>query len=968
MLIITMAAPHLRKRILLYFLFSLQLIAKASDFPVVTPAHKVTIVYDEKAPAIDSIAAFFLAQDIERVTGFLPKITTALSETKDNVIVVGNIQSDLVQKFISKQAAFYKDLAGRWECFGLKTIDHPLKNISKAFIIAGSDSRGTAYGVFSISEKIGVSPWYWWADVPVKKTNELYLDQSEFISKPPSVKYRGIFINDEDWGLRPWAANTFEPEKKNIGPKTYAKVFELLLRLKANLLWPAMHPGTEPFYTDPANKELAAKFSIVIGSSHAEPMMRNNVGEWDEKTMGPFNYITNKEKVYTYWEDRVKQTSTNEVMYTLGMRGVHDSQMEGVKDLKEAVPLLETIIGDQRKLLENYVNKNVTNIPQAFIAYKEVLDIYDNGLKIPDDITLVWPDDNYGYIQRLSNWQEQKRSGGSGVYYHASYWGRPHDYLWLSTTHPSLIREEMIKAYENGADQLWVLNVGDIKPLEYNIQFFMDMAYDVSPYRESSYTKKHLVSWYRKIFGEKANAITNLLWQYYNLAFERRPEFVGWSQTEPTTKTNYTAYNHFYYGDEAQRRIDHYDSLQKAVVRIRKQMDAVHADAFYELVYYPVVSASLMNKKFLYRDKAWLYSKQNRISAFDYALLSRQVYDSIEQETAYFNDELKNGKWKYMMSMKPRELPVFQEPVLPSIRLQKDGGWGIASEGEDTVLDEKKLPSFTKGFQQNYFIDIFLTDSSGMEWKAKPSNDWIILSSSVGKLYPEQNKNQLRLWVSIDWSKISDSEHSIGKIFFEAAGQQKTIQVDAFQPKAVEASRFKGFAENNGYVSIFAQHFTKKQNTAHSDWKLTDGLGHTGRSFTSAVDQPVSDTDASFIKKNAAWLAYDFYIYHEDSAQAIIYTLPTHPLNDSYSMRYAITIDDGPLQLMDFRTFGRSEEWKQNVLSNTAIKKSSTFYLKKGKHTIKLFAIDPGVILDRLLIDLGGIKNGYGAVPETIKF
>ena len=301
---------------------------------------------------------------------------------------------------------------------------------------------------------------------------------------PPSVKYRGIFINDEDWGLRPWASKTFEPETKNIGPKTYAKVFELLLRLNANLLWPAMHPGTTPFYNVPGNAEMAAAYAIVVGSSHAEPMLRNNVGEWDEKSMGHFNYITNKEKVYNYWEERVKQSKGNDAVYTLGMRGVHDSGMEGIKGPKEAVPLLERIFNDQRGLIKKHINENVAAVPQVFTAYKEVLDIYDQGLKLPDDVTIVWPDDNYGYIQRFNNEAEKKRPGGSGVYYHASYWGRPHDYLWLGTTHPSLIRQEMMKAYETGADRLWVLNVGDIKPLEYSMQVFFDMAYDARPFKD----------------------------------------------------------------------------------------------------------------------------------------------------------------------------------------------------------------------------------------------------------------------------------------------------------------------------------------------------------------------------------------------------------------------------------------------------------------------------------------------------
>jgi hypothetical protein len=513
--------------------------AQKNLFPVVTKDGKVTIVFDNHGPKLDSIAAHLLANDIEMVTGYKPDVITDVSKAKGNIIVIGNIQSKLVQKFIKQPSSVYKNLSNKWECFALKTIDKPFGNISKAFVIAGSDARGTAYGVFTLSEKIGVSPWYWWADAPVKKKNEIVIAEDEYISSPPSVKYRGIFINDEDWGLQPWAAKTFEPETGDIGPKTYAKVFELLLRLKANMIWPAMHPSTRAFFHYTGNVKMAEDYQIVVGSSHAEPMLRNNVSEWNEKTMGPFNYITNKEQVYKYWEDRVKESKNINAIYSIGMRGVHDSQMEGIKDSKEAVPLLEQIFKDQRELLAKHVNKDVTAIPQVFTTYKEVLDIYDNGLEVPDDVTLVWPDDNYGYIQRLNTEDESKRTGGAGVYYHASYWGRPHDYLWLPSTHPSLIREEMMKAYQTGANRLWVLNVGDIKPSEFNMQFFLDMAYNIQPFKKSAYSKQYMLNWSAQLFGkEKSTSITKILWDFFPVAFERLHEFMVWSQTEPTTTTN----------------------------------------------------------------------------------------------------------------------------------------------------------------------------------------------------------------------------------------------------------------------------------------------------------------------------------------------------------------------------------------------------------------------------------------------
>jgi hypothetical protein len=954
------------------FLIALHTLAQKNTFPIVTPVGNVSIVYDAAASKLDSIAANLLAKDIERVTSFKPLVTNDLSKVKGNVIVLGNIQSSLIKKIIDPQGSVYKNLLNKWECFAFKTIDRPLPNISKAFVIAGSDARGTAYGVFTLSEKIGVSPWYWWADVPVKKKKELTIIQADSLSSTPGVKFRGIFINDEDWGLQPWAAKTFEPETGDIGPKTYAKVFELLLRLKANMIWPAMHPSTKAFYYYPGNIKTAEDYQIVIGSSHAEPMLRNNVSEWDEKAMGHFNYITNKARVYKYWEDRVKESRNINAIYTIGMRGVHDSQMEGVKDAKEAVPLLEQIFKDQRDLLSKYVNEDVTAIPQVFTAYKEVLDVYDNGLKVPEDVTLVWPDDNYGYIQRLNNKNEQSRKGGAGVYYHASYWGRPHDYLWLPSTHPSLMREEMMKAYESGADRLWVVNVGDIKPAEYNIQEFLDMAYNPVPFKNSKYPEQHLLQWLGKTFGkEHSQRMQSILWQYYQLAFERKPEFMGWSQTEPTTKTTYTEYNHFYFGDEAQKRIDKYDTLEKQVKKLWQQISPDLSDAFYQLVYYPVIGASQINKKFLYRDKAYFYAKQNRMSAYDYAQSSKRAYDSIVEATAFYNERLAGGKWKNIISMKPRNLPVYLLPDIPELVIDSVNDWSIAPEGfvtKDSSLlhnTSLSLPSFDNLNKQRYFVDIFLSQSRTINWNATVSNSWIRISRTNGVLNPKPGSNQYRIWVDIDWSKFHLSSGD-GSIRFLGNGKQITLNIHAVKRNNAELAGYKGFVENNGFVSINAAHFAKQTNKPSGQWHVVDGLGYSGTALQAlplSVNRSVTNPDS--IKAASSFVEYNFYSFSPGIPSVNIFTLPTHPINNNFRVRYAISIDDGPSKVVDTKTFGRSEEWKQNVLRNRAERKIEMPYLAAGTHTLKIYVVDPGVVLDEIRIDLGGLKKGYSLLQET---
>lgn len=967
-----MKANNYRYLLNLALLISTYASAQKNVFPVITKTVKVSIVYDTNAPRLDSISANLLAEDIERVTSLKPAVITDIAKAKGNVIIIGSVKFSLIQKLLGAHSAFLKKLKGRWETFGLTVIDKPSPDIPKALVIAGSDARGTAYGVFTLSEKIGVSPWYWWADVPAKKQTELIITQNSYISPAPAVKYRGIFINDEDWGLQPWAAKTFEPETGDIGPKTYARVFELLLRLKANLIWPAMHPSTKAFFHYAGNVKTAADYEIILGSSHAEPMLRNNVGEWNEKTMGHFNYFTNKEKIYKYWEDRVKESSGINAIYTLGMRGVHDGQMEGIKDLKEAVPVVERIIGEERDLLSKYINKDLTAIPQVLTPYKEVLEIYDNGLKVPDDVTLVWPDDNYGYIHRLNNEKEIVRKGGAGVYYHASYWGRPHDYLWLPSTHPSLLREEMIKAYETGASRLWVLNVGDIKPQEYNMQQFLDMAWDPAPFKDSRYTKQHLLNWATSIFGkEKGQEIQSILWEYYQLAFERRPEFMGWSQTEPTTQTTYTGFNHFYFGDEAQKRIDRYDTLDAAVKKIRQQINPEVADAFYQLVYYPVVGASWINKKFLFRDKSYFYSKQNRLSAYDYVQLSKAAYDSIVKETEYFNSQLTGGKWKYMMSMNPRNLPVYQLPVLPAISIDSSIVWSIAPEGyvakDSSLLSDTglmSLPSFDDLNKQKYFVDVFLSKNETVKWNAIASHSWIRLSKNSGML--ASGKSQIRIWVDIDWDKFNN-EKAEGAITISGGDKKMVIRLQAATIDKRELAGYKGFIENNGFISMQAANFTRQTNRSSNQWEIINDFGYSGKvmqAFPLSIAGN-SPTAPDSIKRLNAVIEYDFYTLSSATHYVTVFALPTHPINNNYSLRYAVSIDKGPLKMVDIKTFGRSGEWKQNVLRNRSERKIAMPFLKAGKHTLKIYAVDPGLILDEIRIDAGGLIKAYSTVPET---
>ncbi|MGD1086735.1 MAG: glycosyl hydrolase 115 family protein [Verrucomicrobiota bacterium] len=408
-------------------------------------------------------AAGDLADDVARVTGVKPALLQDPGGEK-NLVIVGTLgKSRIIDRLAAEGKLDVEGVRGAWESYVLQVAPNPLPGVDAALVIAGGDRRGTIFGIYQLSEWIGVSPWYWWADVPPKRKALLALRPGIFKQGPPAVRFRGIFLNDEDWGLRPWASQTFDPETGNIGPKTYEKIFELLLRLRADYIWPAQHPGTRAFNFYPTNKEIADLYGVVMGSSHCEQMLRDNIDEW-KAPESDYNYVLNRDGVLQYWEQRVRENAKFESVYTLGMRGISDGAMPGGGAPREKADRLLHIIQDQRAMLSRWVNPDLPLVPQIFCPYKEVLELYRLAPDIPSDITLVWPDDNYGYIREFSDARERQRVGGAGVYYHVSYWGRPEDYLWICSTPPALIGEEMSKAYDYGANKVWVLNVGDLKP------------------------------------------------------------------------------------------------------------------------------------------------------------------------------------------------------------------------------------------------------------------------------------------------------------------------------------------------------------------------------------------------------------------------------------------------------------------------------------------------------------------------
>ena len=604
-------------------------------------------------------------------------------------------------------------------------------------IIESRNGRGMAYGLLELSRMAGVSPWVWWGDVTPEKKTRLTMDEDFVTEQSPSVEYRGIFINDEDWSLRPWS-NYFEKgQKGQIGPKTYRKIFELLLRLRANAIWPAMHDGTVAFFQTPGAKTMADSCGIVIGTSHCEPLLRNNVGEWNVAERGAFNYKTNREQVQQYWIERLQEVrKSKNNMFTIGMRGIHDGSMEGYKTTQEKLNGLQQVIDDQQKLFQKYIGAPEKQM-QVFVPYKEVLELYQKGLKVPDYVTLMWCDDNYGYMTRLSNAEEQQRKGGAGVYYHLSYWGRPHDYLWLTTTQPGLIYNEMREAYDHNVRKLWIVNVHDPKVAGYDLELFLDMAWNIDCVSGET-LNSHLKAWLCRQFGDQAGErLFPVMHEFYRLCGMRRPEFMGYTQVELDNKKYNRGLSSVsevpFTPLEAANRLAAFEQLKADIIAVRPYVRQELADAFFAAIEYPVFAAAAMNQKIL-----------------SDSVMSHQAFEEIQSLTKRYN-EMNGGKWRYLMDAAPRQLPVFEDV---HASLKQGDSFLVTSSG----VKKEPSPCFIEASEGVKTIQML---GHSMNAVALPKDGWLTyrfemetagdytLQTAMIPTQPNDN-GELRYSVSID--------------------------------------------------------------------------------------------------------------------------------------------------------------------------------------------------------------------------
>jgi hypothetical protein len=592
-----------------------------------------TIVVDAKDYPVVQVAANLFADDVGRVTGHRPVVSNAAGGAVEMVIAGTLGHSALIERLAAEgRLEKLDEIKGRWEATGWQIVSKPFPGVQRALVIVGSDRRGTAYGLTRLSEKIGVSPWYWWADVPTRHSSVLAITVASPQVDAPAVKYRGFFINDEDDGFAPWARTTFEPGFKNAGPKTYAKVFELMLRLRLNYIWPAMHACSVAFGPVPENVKVADQYGIVAGASHCEPMLCNNV-KWNEKVSGPWNYSLNRDTIHSYWENMAKARGADEAVWTLGIRGIHDRGMETPpKDMPGKISIVSQVIADERALLGQYVTSQWGPVAQCFVPYKEVQSIYDAGLEVPPDVTLVWADDNYGYIRRLSSPEERKRPGGAGFYYHLSYNGPPRSYLWINTTPPAFMWEEMHKAWENDARTLWMVNVGDIKPAEIGIDYYAHLAWNP----EASGTDSQpffLRSFAAQNFGPGvAKPAADFLTEYYRLGTIRKPELMSrpWAMSLTV--------------DEAPRMEDAYRTLLKQEDALAAQIPPDARDAYTEMIGFP---ARLLGEAGL----IFMADRHVQLGVDATANQAEMEHwrDAIAAQAEDFNTKIAGGKWNNTM-------------------------------------------------------------------------------------------------------------------------------------------------------------------------------------------------------------------------------------------------------------------------------------------------------------------------------
>ncbi|HTL66950.1 MAG TPA: glycosyl hydrolase 115 family protein [Lacunisphaera sp.] len=943
------------------------------DFPLVVAGKAAPLVVDTADYPGVVRAAHDLQADIDRVAGVTPAVAGEL-QGKRLAVIVGTVgRSAMVDALVRAGKLDVTPVRGQWESWVIETVDKPMPGVDRALVIAGSDKRGTIYGIYELSQQIGVSPWYWWADLPPEHREALYVRAGRHVIASPSVKYRGIFLNDEAPDLTNWvrakfgtvtkAANPRAPEGvANYGHEFYSKLFELLLRLRANYLWPAMWNNAFN-EDDPDNARLADDYGIVMGTSHQEPMLRAQK-EWDWrylKTIGPWNYATHPQVLEDFWREGIRRNKNYESLVTIGLRGANDTEMApGGPDANRA--LLEHIVDVQRDILRQEYGRPLGEISQVWCLYKEVQEFYEHGMRVPDDVTLLWAEDNWGNVRRLPTAAERVRPGGAGVYYHFDYHGGPRSYQWLNSNPLPKIWDQLSLAKRYGADRVWIVNVGHFKGYEFPLEFYLSLAWDTKRWTASNFDEFGR-AWATREFGPAhAAEIADIVAKYAKYNGRRKPELLA---PDTYSLTDYR---------EAETVVADFNAIAAQADKISAALPAAKRDAFYQLVQFPAQASALLNRIYLAAGRNALYAQQGRASAREQAAETHRLFDEFTAMMHHFNGDFANGKWAHFMDQPVLGYTTWRDPpensllhltlVEPAVPQFGPPGaaLGVAVEGvADAVEKEATLPPFDSLNQQQSYFEVFNRTRQPVRFAAKTSAPWIVLEADGGTLGPDK-----RIGVSIDWSQVPAGE-AAGTIVVTSAGREVVIHVKAVTLADVTRDNLQGFAEGQGVVSIEPGHFSKRTDVGARHWMKIDDYGRTLSGMR--AEAPV-DTPSATPGQDSPCLEYRMFVRDNGPVEVTAVTAPTLNFVPDRGLRYGVSFDDEPPEVVTlvpqgYQAQNGNRDWEKSVADNARFGRSKHTLGTAGYHTLKIWMIDPGVVMQKLVVDLGGLKPSYLGPPES---
>ncbi|KAK0614758.1 hypothetical protein B0T14DRAFT_593369 [Immersiella caudata] len=960
------------------------------------------------------IAANSLESDLQQITGVKRTVHNETSSsivryansTLSSAIIVGSINSTLIQHLTKAGTFNTTEITGKFESFKTAVVERPFPGVSRALVIAGSDKRGTIYGIHTLAEQSGQSPLHWFADVPAKKHAQILAQPKTTIHGEPSVRYRGLFINDEEPALNTWWARQHNATRYPLDTEFYAHVFDLLLRLKANYMWPAMWksfiapPGNVFFTDDPGNQQLADDYGIVISTAHHEPMQRAT-NEWDEAELGPWDWSKNKARMTKFMEEGIERAGNNESYFTVGLRGLGDEAAVTAN----AIEMLKDVFQVQRDIIKKY-HGSESAVNQVWALYKEVASYYDAGLDPPEDVTILFPDDNAGNVYRLPTGDESERKGGNGVYFHLEYVGLPRSYKWGNSNNLPKMLKELMHSYLRGATRIWIVNVGDIKPMELPFSFAMDLAWDVTKFSFEG-LPGYLTKFAAREFGpEDAEEIGSIWLEHSHLVGLRRHELVT-----PAT------YSHLNY-HEAERVLNRWHKVAARAKTLYAQIDAASKPAFFQLVYHPVVSSALYHAVNIGVGTNYRFALERRNSANKVAheVLAdfESAYDIVEEW-----DAMLDGKWALMMSQAVYD--AVEEPKMwaaPSrdivanlsfVQLRQNmqfslGNLGLRAEGSLSPTEQGRwaesvdasmpttnfaplLPPMDRYGPPVRHVDIFMRGNHRVpiQWALDDiAVDWLSITPKSGTLSKDTQTDQ-RLNVTVDWSTVPPGFNDTILVGIRSTpapfpyfDQIRVPVVNTLvDPMGASNARRGVFPETNGMVSIEAPHFDASQtnsSTKELHFEAFPFLGSRSESGSIAL-RPFDVARSSLTGAKAASVSYSIWLFSPaNNVEATVYINAGLDTDPKLKMEFSLTVDDAPANftrvLSDYIKNPYAgdipPEWLDHVADNIWTKRVKLGAIPEGAHRLVWRANSPEVYLEKIVLNIRGtVKPSYLGPPET---